>query len=432
MPQPILRVIYCAACVAACVLVPAASAQEATQKSGEVRSTPGDSQNPSTDVGRVRALIVGIDEYQNQNIRRLRLAVKDARAMRDRVLSRMPGSRLQSIAALLENGEATKSRILAALESLSQAHANDTVLVYFSGHGLQSGNQGFLVPYDTDPWDIEGSALAVSAMLGKVTRIPAERVFVILDTCYSGTAAGANWAGGARTFTFGPTTRSAIPLSKDIYETVKARRGHFVLAASEADQEALEFHELGHGLFTYFLLQGLDGAAARPGNSYVTVFDLHEYVAKHVQTFARALKQKQTPKISGASAGESPIITTDPKGARPPSVSSLAALIEKARVSYESARLIVTANGSDRIELYIGRELRASWNERSREERIPKELFDRHGNELQLRLVAIPATEDRKRQEVTFPLRKGDEKTLAIESVPAASVRRGRVAPPMP
>jgi len=55
--------------------------------------------------------------------------------------------------------------------------------------------------------------------------------------------------------------------------------GVHILAASARDQHASEVAALGHGVFSYALLQGLNGEAVDPGKS-VTVFGLMAYIRK--------------------------------------------------------------------------------------------------------------------------------------------------------
>lgn len=441
MRTSVQRVVSLVACLVLGLLaVPAAFAQsnsgdEIQRKSIDVVPHRKSDEQGSTERGRVLALVVGVNEYQHRSIEKLKFAVGDARAVRDRVIPKMPGIQYQ--VNFLENEQATRRRILGGLDELAYARPNDTVLIYFSLHGVtdKSRKNGFLVPYDADPENVESTGVPVQTLLERVGTIKADRVFVLLDACFSGTAAS-GWSGGAKTFTYGATAKAGVALSADIYETVKNQKGHFILSASKPNQPALELRSLGHSLFTYFVIKGLEGEAARPENGYVTVFDLHEYVSKRVEMLASAINEKQTPMLAGDTAGAPPIITY-PRTAIRPDLSKFDELIREARVSFQSSRLLITGNGSDRIELYVNNDLKWSGSERTKEYIVRKEDFDRYGKEVQVRIVAVPTSSDRRPTERTLSLTQGDERPLNIESAliprapgPAPLGKQGRVPPP--
>ena len=65
--------------------------------------------------------------------------------------------------------------------------------------------------------------------------------------------------------------------------------------AARFDQEALEDTHLGHGLFTYALVEGLDGKGALGVKRQISTRLLAEYVAKRVEELAKSLKGEQEP-----------------------------------------------------------------------------------------------------------------------------------------
>ena len=407
------------------------SADEVRKKAIDIvpEAKPG-----SNEPGRVLALVVGINEYRSQNIEKLKFAAGDARAIRDRVIPRIPA--YQAHVNFLADDQATRRRILRGLDELAAARENDTVLIYFSLHGVtdKSRSNGFLVPYDADPEDVETTGVAVQMLLQKVNAIKANRVFVLLDACFSGTATS-GWAGGSRTFSYGATAKAGVNLPTDIYEAVKSQQGHFVLSASQPSQPALELRNLGHGLFTYFVLEGLEGAAADANTGAVDVFDLYKYVSRHVEAVSVALKEKQTPMMKGDGiAGQPPIITV-PKTSFKPNADRLVTLINEARQSFQSSRLMINGNGGDRLEIYVNNDLKWSGSERAKEFLVKKEDFERYGSrQVQVKVVAVPSAGDRKREERTFNLDQGEQKELVIESsvIPRpATPPRSRVIPPM-
>ena len=130
-------------------------------------------------------------------------------------------------------------------------------------------------------------------------RIASERVVMLLDTCYSGTV-------GGRTFTR-QQTRSAN-LSDQFLERLTRSRGRVVITASGPNEVALELPALGHGIFTYYLLEGLSGKADRNGDGIVTVSELYEYVEDQVDRRARAAGGRQRPMMKGEIEGTLPLV----------------------------------------------------------------------------------------------------------------------------
>ncbi|MBI5240400.1 MAG: caspase family protein, partial [Elusimicrobia bacterium] len=68
-----------------------------------------------------------------------------------------------------------------------------------------------------------------------------------------------------------------------------------VLTAASGDEVAGSLDAQRHGLFTYYLLKGLDGAADPEGRGHVTVGDLHGYVRKNVLRAAHRQNREQNP-----------------------------------------------------------------------------------------------------------------------------------------
>jgi uncharacterized caspase-like protein len=73
---------------------------------------------------------------------------------------------------------------------------------------------------------------------------------------------------------------------------------------------ALEVPSLGHGLFTYYVLEGLQGKADRNGDGIVTVSELYEYVEDQVDTAARRAGGRQRPLMKGEIEGSLPLSRT--------------------------------------------------------------------------------------------------------------------------
>ena len=256
------------------------------------------------------AVVIGVSEYDNPQIPRLRYAVRDAEAMYQFLTTQ--GGYAKERVLLLTDTSATKPTLLNVKRALGdflarRAGRNDMVLIYFAGHGAPEvdvagaeadGLSKYLVPRDGDPDSLYTTALPMDELQRVFARIPAERVVMLLDTCYSGTA-------GGRTFARAQVRASG--LNDQFLERLTRSRGRVIITASGPNEVALELPNLGHGLFTYHVLEGLRGKADRNGDGIVTVSELYEYVEDQVDTAARLAGGRQRPLMKGEIEGTLPL-----------------------------------------------------------------------------------------------------------------------------
>jgi hypothetical protein len=247
----------------------------------------------------VWAVVIGIDAYRN--IPSLKYAVNDAKAFYEYLVKRsqIPAENV----TLLLDREASLNRLRSALGThlKNKASKDDMVIIYFAGHGATEtdvrspdgdGLEKYLLPYDADPKDLYASAIPMREISYIFDRIRSERLVFIVDSCYSG-------ASGGRTI---PTT---VGLRSNISETfldrVAGGRGRIILTASAANEVSEEKDELKHGVFTYFLLDGLLGKADTDKDGVITVDEIYNYVSKYVP---QATGQEQHPIKKGAVEGQ--------------------------------------------------------------------------------------------------------------------------------
>jgi helicase len=86
--------------------------------------------------------------------------------------------------------------------------------------------------------------------------------------------------------------------------------GRIVLAASQSDEESLESAKLGHGYFTYFLLQAL-----KSGEGLLPMTEVYGEVAKSVSQLASEGGQRQHPVLYQSSAEADFALRTTPSPA---------------------------------------------------------------------------------------------------------------------
>jgi hypothetical protein len=244
------------------------------------------------------ALLVGVGEtaYPKWS---LPVTVKDVGAIRsiltDPNLCAYPDD--EGHIRLLHDDSSTRSDILDGLAWLQEQAATDpeaTVVVYFSGHGWLDSSTGsyYLIPHDIEPFDIPGSALAAQAFTDALRQIPARRLLVFIDSCH---------AEGMATAKDEPTVKlpagfaeSAVP--KSLVDELKQGTGRAVFTSSRGQQRSWVRPDGALSIYTYHLIEALQGAGNQLGDTLVRLSNLMNHLGKTVPASARTLCQaEQTP-----------------------------------------------------------------------------------------------------------------------------------------
>jgi WD40 repeat protein len=242
------------------------------------------------------ALVVGIQEFENPKLQ-LRYSVADATSIAE-MLGKKSAALFDKVhIELLTTPTATsKEAVLAAFANYKKIEPDDVFVFYVASHGTVEGDdlgsqEYFLIPSNvgsTSEQALRRDALSQRELKQAIGNIPATKKLVLLDTCHSGALGDA----------LALTTRG---LEDDAaVKILSGAVGSAVLAASNSQQQALEGQE-GHGLFTWVLLQGLDGKADVRHNGYISTVDLAGYVDDEVPKMAEKLfKLKQFPNLHNA------------------------------------------------------------------------------------------------------------------------------------
>jgi uncharacterized caspase-like protein len=243
------------------------------------------------------ALIVGIDEYRNKAIS-LKYAVSDAGAFAAGLKKAATPLFGKTDIQLLSTPETTtKEAIIKAFESLrSRIKPNDLFVFYDASHGVvdvvEEEEQYFLLTSNVlllSSRHIGEDALGQKELARLIGGIPAQKKVVFLDTCNAGKG-GREIQIALLQQTRGLTESTAI-------KVLQRSIGSAVFSASSDTQSALEGYQ-GHGLFTYFLLEGLRGKADLKNEGFVTVRGLADYVEEQVITVSeQQFKRQQAPTI---------------------------------------------------------------------------------------------------------------------------------------
>jgi WD40 repeat protein len=221
-------------------------------------------------------LSVGINDYKNSAYN-LNYAQPDAYSFTKKVIEK--GSRMFKNVRKTEiyNTEATRENIMKGFESISsQAQPEDVFIFYYAGHGTldeENDNQYYLVPTDVtklygDPVQLQQKGISATDLKNLLAEIKPQKQVILMDACHSG--------GAIKSM----NVRGAASEEKAIVQLARAS-GVIMIASSGTEQFATEFKELKHGVFTYALLEALDGKADS-GDKKVTVNEVKIYMEERV------------------------------------------------------------------------------------------------------------------------------------------------------
>jgi len=258
------------------------------------------------------AVIIGVGGYESSAVPRLRYSVADADAVYKTLIS--AGFKKENILLMTDKTERkpTLRNIKWALGTFlaRSAHKDDLVMIYFAGHGAseidqrgieRDGLSKYLVPVDADPDDLYSTALPMDEMQNVLARIEAERITVFLDACYSGAAGGR---------TFASTKTRAVNVDDIFLDRLTRSKGRAIVTASRPSELSIELAELGHGIFTYYLVRGLQGYADNNRDGIVSLQELYEYLAQEVSRKSRQVGGNQHPMLKGEMEGVLPLTRT--------------------------------------------------------------------------------------------------------------------------
>lgn len=226
---------------------------------------------------KLHVVVIGINKYKDNKLD-LTYSVADAQAIASTLTNKNQLAFKDFITHDLLDHGATKNTITDKFTQITENSQNDVLVVYLAGHGIAINGEWYFLPHETTLQeneqyfaDVGISAKQIETLLAK---IPAQKILVMIDSCYSGAGLKAleNLQNSQRHF--------SRALSKSV--------GIVVLTATRKDQEAMELAELGHGLFTYIVHKGMQGAAdSHPHDQKISAHELANYSTTTIPAFSK-------------------------------------------------------------------------------------------------------------------------------------------------
>ena len=229
------------------------------------------------------ALIIGVADYKR--VADAKYADRDAEFFSDYARRKL-GVPAANIKVLINDGADFTSIIEAAnvwLPKATKANRSD-VYLFFAGHGLGSddGSELYLLPTGGVPKLLDRTSILRSDLFKSIADAKPRSVTAFLDTCYSGTS----------------RTEETLLASRPVLLTAKRQdvpAGFTLISAAGMNQTAKLLPEAEHGLFSYWLMKGMEGPADANSDRQITAGELHSYVLGQVSR----LQRDQTPELQG-------------------------------------------------------------------------------------------------------------------------------------
>jgi uncharacterized caspase-like protein len=223
------------------------------------------------------AVVIGISQYKYADPKRLpnlKYADRDAGEFAAFLKSPSGGGFKEGHVLLLTNEQATTRNVREALfEFLKHTIKEDLVVIFCSGHGMPDPDKAsnlYLVTYDTDPTKIAATGFPMWDLDTALRRtIAAERVVALVDTCHS-----AGTTEGVKGVKIGDEYKRYFD------ELARSKPGRVVFTSCEGYEVSRESDKWGggHGIFTWALLDGLNGKADADNDGIVSLGELLDYV----------------------------------------------------------------------------------------------------------------------------------------------------------
>ena len=235
-------------------------------------------------------IIIGIEKYQNLNNIDAPYANRDAKAFKAyaNIALGIPSNNLK----VLIDEDATRGELLKSLKiwlpQITRGEKKD-IYIFFAGHGLASdnGEDLHILPHNGDPVLLEDTALSRIEMFDLINKVNPKSVTMFFDTCYSGqTRSEQMLIAGLR----------PVRIVADEQDTPN---NFTIFTASNYDQTSGSINEAEHGIFSYYLMKGLEGKADENSDKKITNGELISYLKNNVTQEAFSQNRSQEPMLSG-------------------------------------------------------------------------------------------------------------------------------------
>jgi len=231
------------------------------------------------------ALLIGIDEYTDSKITRLKYAANDVISM---------GEKLQQdcnfdYVRVLTNSEGTKSNIIDELEKLKwKITPDDLFMFFFSGHGIEKNEHAYFLTQESRIKHPQNTGFSYDFLKIVSQEITVKQRIILIDACRNNPRSGKGNADNLMSKFISKDIVTSVTETKNVENMTAA-----IFTACSEGQRAYEWDEKEHGIFTYYMLEGIGGAAWK--GDKLSFGDLVNYTQQKVKEWAKEEKISQIP-----------------------------------------------------------------------------------------------------------------------------------------
>jgi hypothetical protein len=242
------------------------------------------------------AILIGANEYHDSAINSLKFCANDTKSLREVLVQPERGGYEETGTLLLTDGSGrdflpTRSNIMSRVSSVAKmAEREDSILFAFSGHGMEENGLSYLLPADARTGVLAETAIGVKWIKDTLGQASVRAKIMILDACHAGAMKGKD-----------DTGRMTEKFSSEILDLAE---GFAMLSSCKLNESSYEWEEKQHGVFSYFLCEGLMGYADADGDGIVTVSEASSYVTKKVKEWAFRKNVQQSPNLEYRVSGD--------------------------------------------------------------------------------------------------------------------------------
>ena len=237
------------------------------------------------------ALIIGIENYKQ--ISKANYANRDAKYFYEYAKTAF-GINENNIKLLIDQDAGLVSTLATISKWLpGKIQNNQTdLIIFFAGHGLASndGKELYLLTQDSDADLLQRTALSRTEIFEKIVKLNPRSTTIFLDACYTG---------------FSRDNEMLLVSARPVKIVADKKEGipdnFTIFSASQIDQISSGLKVAKHGIFSYYLMKGLEGKADANKDKQITNGELLAYMDQNVSQKASELGRQQNPDLKGNS-----------------------------------------------------------------------------------------------------------------------------------
>lgn len=166
----------------------------------------------------------------------------------------------------------------------TKINKNTEVFVFYSGHGANNNGQSLLLPSDFRTDLIDDSSITKEGFLQQIADQNPKHIFAFFDACFSGLSReGETLIAGLRNISI---VEEEVPFSNIT-----------IFNSASGAEFSSDFDEVGHGLFSYYLMKGLEGEADNNSDQQISTSELYDYIYANVSEQSINLGPQQNPSL---------------------------------------------------------------------------------------------------------------------------------------